>query len=360
MPKKKLLWIVEAMGGGVFTYIVELANRLADANEIHLAYGLRPETPPDFRARFDRRVRLIEVESFCREIRPARDFASLLELRRLAREIQPDLIHLHSSKAGALGRLAWNGKKTPLFYTPHGYSFLMEDCSPLKRELYRSIEAVCGRRRCTTVSCGAGEYRESLRLTRRAACIPNGIDVEELHHLLHQAAPTPAGARPFTVYTLGRICPQKGPEAFAAVARAMPDVRFVWVGDGEERNLLAAPNIEITGWVNREQAIRRAVEGDVFLLTSRWEGLPMSLLESMYLGKTCVVSDAAGNRDVIRTGENGFVCRTVEEYAAAIRQAQARRTGPLTRKARREVLETYNADAMARAYQKLYDAKCTG
>ena len=86
------------------------------------------------------------------------------------------------------------------------------------------------------------------------------------------------------------------------MARALPEVHFVWIGEGEQRALLDAPNIEITGWVSREQALRRAMEGNVFLLTSRWEGLPMSLLESMYLGKTCAVSDAAGNREVIRTG----------------------------------------------------------
>ena len=356
--QKKLLWIVEAMGGGVFTYSVELVNRLADRYEIYLAYGLRPETPPDFKERFDRRVHLIEVRNFCREIRPARDFGALLELRRLARTIRPDLIHLHSSKAGALGRLAWDGKKIPLFYTPHGYSFLMEDCSPLKRTIYRAIEAVCARRRCTTISCGEGEYRESLRLTRRAAWVPNGIDVEELRGLLHQTKPS--GARPFTVYTLGRICTQKGPERFEEVARAMPDLRFVWVGDGELRDILTAPNIEITGWVGREEALRRAVEGDVFLLPSRWEGLPMSLLESMYMGKTCVVSDAAGNRDVIHTGENGFVCRRVEEYVQAIRQAQSRQTGPLIRRARQQVMETYNAQAMAQAYHTIYETACAG
>ena len=356
--QKKLLWIVEAMGGGVFTYSVELVNRLADRYEIYLAYGLRPETPPDFKERFDRRVHLIEVRNFCREIRPARDFGALLELRRLARTIRPDLIHLHSSKAGALGRLAWDGKKIPPFYTPHGYSFLMEDCSPLKRTIYRAIEAVCARRRCTTISCGEGEYRESLRLTRRAAWVPNGIDVEELRGLLHQTKPS--GARPFTVYTLGRICTQKGPERFEEVARAMPDLRFVWVGDGELRDTLTAPNIEITGWVGREEALRRAVEGDVFLLPSRWEGLPMSLLESMYMGKTCVVSDAAGNRDVIHTGENGFVCRRVEEYVQAIRQAQSRRTGPLIRRARQQVMETYNAQAMAQAYHTIYETACAG
>ena len=357
--QKKLLWVAEAMGGGVLTYLVELSSRLAGVYDIYLAYGLRPETPPDFKARFDPRVHLVEVKDFCREIRPARDFGALQQLRQLAREIRPDLIHLHSSKAGALGRLAWSGKKTPLLYTPHGYSFLMADCSPLRRQMYRTIEAVCGWRRCTTVSCGAGEHRESLRLARRAAWIPNGIDVEELNRLM-ALAPAPAQDKPFTVYTLGRICPQKNPEQFAAVARALPEVHFVWIGEGEQRALLDAPNIEITGWVSREQALRRAMEGDVFLLTSRWEGLPMSLLESMYLGKTCAVSDAAGNREVIRTGENGFVCRRVEEYVQAIRQARAGRTMPLIRRARRDVLDTYNVEAMARAYRQLYDGQQAG
>lgn len=177
--------------------------------------------------------------------------------------------------------------------------------------------------------------------------------------MMNQVQPSTRAGRPFTVYTLGRICTQKGPERFEAIARAMPDLRFVWVGDGELRGILTAPNIEITGWVNREEALRRAMEGDVFLLTSRWEGLPMSLLESMYLEKTCVVSDAAGNRDVIRTGENGFVCHEVEDYVRAIRQAQQRRTGPLIQQARREILETYNAQTMARSYRKIYE-KCTG
>ena len=76
-------------------------------------------------------------------------------------------------------------------------------------------------------------------------------------------------------------------------------VKFVWIGDGELRDQLTSENIEITGWADRSTAIRYAVNADVFLLPSRWEGLPISLLESMYMKKACVVSNVIGNRDVI-------------------------------------------------------------
>ena len=61
---------------------------------------------------------------------------------------------------------------------------------------------------------------------------------------------------------------------------------------------------------------------DVFLLPSRWEGLPISLLESMYMKKICVVSNVIGNRDVIHNGENGLVCSTAEEFADAIKTTE--------------------------------------
>ena len=104
---------------------------------------------------------------------------------------------------------------------------------------------------------------------------------------------------PFTVYTLGRICYQKKPTLFNEIAGSFPNVKFVWIGDGELRGELTSKNIEITGWADRSTAIRYAVNADVFLLPSRWEGLPISLLESMYMKKICVVSNVIGNRDVI-------------------------------------------------------------
>lgn len=348
--KKKILYIVEAMGGGVFTYIVDLANELADSYDMYIAYAVRKQTPENYRDYFDKRIHLIEVKNFERAINPAKDILAFFEIRKIANEVNPDVVHLHSSKAGAIGRMAFNGK-VPMFYTPHGYSFLMENYKPIKRAVFKLIEAICAKRNCITISCSEGEHQETLKLTQHATYVNNGINMAELQKIIDK---TPKMSHPFTVYTLGRICYQKNPMLFNSIAEALPNIQFIWIGDGELRNELTSPNIKITGWVNRTTAIKYAVNADVFLLPSRWEGLPISLLESMYMKKICVVSNVIGNRDVIHHRENGYVCEQVEDFAKAIEECQ-QNGGNMTDQAYQEILRVYNTKVMAKQYSQEYD-----
>lgn len=348
--KKKILYIVEAMGGGVFTYIVDLANELVDTYDMYIAYAVRKQTPSNYKDYFDERINLIEVKNFGRAIDPIKDIKAFFEIRKIADEVKPDVIHLHSSKAGVIGRMAFNGK-VPMFYTPHGYSFLMENCKPAKRKLFKLIEWICAKRNCTTISCSVGEHQESLKLTKHATYVNNGINMAELQEIIDK---TEKVEHPFTVYTLGRICYQKNPTLFNEIAESLPNVKFVWIGDGELREELKSENIEITGWADRSTAIKYAVNADVFLLSSRWEGLPISLLESMYMKKVCVVSDVIGNRDVIHNDKNGFVCVKVEDFVKTIEVCQGE-NGKLTEQAYRDILEMYNTNVMARQYSKKYE-----
>ena len=96
------------------------------------------------------------------------------------------------------------------------------------------------------------------------------------------------------------------------------------------------------------------VHADVFLLPSRWEGLPISLLESMYMKKVCVVSNVIGNRDVIHNGENGFVCTKAEDFVKAIEACRGENE-KLTEQAYRDILEMYNTKVMAEQYGKKYE-----
>lgn len=140
-------------------------------------------------------------------------------------------------------------------------------------------------------------YQETLKLTQHATYVNNGINMAELKEIVDR---TDKVEHPFTVYTLGRICYQKNPTMFNAIAELLPDVKFVWIGDGELRKELTSENIEITGWADRATAIKYAVNADVFLLPSRWEGLPISLLESMYIRNRVDV-------DLIREHVHGFL-----------------------------------------------------
>ncbi|MCB2295198.1 glycosyltransferase [Clostridium algoriphilum] len=71
---------------------------------------------------------------------------------------------------------------------------------------------------------------------------------------------------------------------------------FVWVGDGELKDKLKADNIQVTGWSDRKEVIRELMDIDIFILTSLWEGLSISLLEAMYLGKAVIVTNVIGNK----------------------------------------------------------------
>lgn len=350
---RKILFVVEAMGGGVFTYIVQLANQLANSYEVYLAYAVRPETPEDYHSYFAANIRLTEVKNFTRSPNPLKDIKALLEMREIAKAVEPDIIHLHSTKAGILGRWGYNGKRYQLYYTPHGYSFLMTDHSSLKRFLYYQAEVISSKRLCTTISCSPGEHQETLKMTKRAHYVNNGVDISELETIV--AADHMSRSPTLSVFTLGRICPPQNPHLFNEIARMLPEVCFTWVGDGELRHLLTSPNIHVTGWFSRSAAIKLSLEADVFLLTTLWGGLPMSLLEAMYMKKVCVVSDVIGNRDVIKTGRNGYVCSTLEEYLAAITGGRSDESKRAAEQAHADIVETYNAGNMAREYIRIFE-----
>lgn len=358
--RKRILFVAEAMGGGVFTFLVGLCNELAEYYDIYVAYGIRSQTPDDFRKYFDDRIRLMRVRNFERSIDPRHDLGAFLELRKIADKVKPDLIHLHSSKAGALGRWAFNGKKIPLFYTPHGYSFLMSNYNVTKRLSYRMVEKLSAIRSCTTISCSEGEHRETLKLTKNARFVNNGINVDEMKRMMEAIGECEEESS--SIFTLGRICFQKNPALFNEIAMKMPDLHFVWIGDGELRDVLNAPNIEVTGWLNREEAMRKSMSSKIFILTSLWEGLPMSLLESMYLKKLCLVNDVIGNRDVIKTGFNGYVCSTSDDFVRVIRKVLADPDlfAKIVAQAKKDIEEVYNTRIMASKYREIYEEALAG
>ena len=349
--KKKILHVVEALGGGVFSYIVELSNGLSQEFDVTIAFGTRDETPENYAEYFNYNIQLIQVKAFCRRVNPIKDIKACFELSKIIKKVSPDIIHLHSSKAGAVGRMIRKPRNAKLFYTPHGYSFLMGNTRKVKKMAYWCIEKIYGRKDCMTIACGKGEWKESNRVTKRATYVNNGINLDTIHEILSK---TEISEHPFTVYTLGRISYQKNPEMFNEIAKRMKNVHFLWIGDGDQRNRLTAPNVEVTGWVSREEALSRAAWGDVFILPSRWEGLPISLLEAMYMRKACVVSNVPGNIDVVNDKENGYICNTVEEFVDAIQKIREDSSSDITENAYNEIFTEYNSSQVCKKYKEIY------
>ncbi|QNQ83109.1 glycosyltransferase family 4 protein [Lactobacillus sp. PV037] len=352
--KLKLLYVVEAFGGGIFTYLAELANRLDNDFNIYIAYGLRKQTPQNFKEYFPKDIHWVKIKDFTREVNLKKDLKAFVELRKVVKEINPDIIHLNSSKAGILGRWGINNKKHKVFYTPHGYSFLMQNSSKSKRIAYKLIEKISARKNTTTISCSLGEHRETLKLTPNAVYVENGIEIEELDSIKD----IPKNNE-FTVFTLGRISEQKNPQMFNEVAKALPNIKFIWIGDGELREKLKAPNITITGWVERKKALEIAKSTDAFFLPSKWEGLPMSLLEAMYLKKYCIVSDIPGNNDVIKNNINGFIGSTKNDFINILKilLTNSLNCEEVRDKAYKQIINHYNTEVMKKEYIKIYLGK---
>lgn len=354
--KKKVLHIVESFGSGVFSFLVDLINGTDEDFDITVAYGVRKETLDNFKDYFSNRVKFIEVENFTRSINPKKDLKALKEIRNIVKEVKPDVVHLHSSKAGILGRLAVNGNKIKMFYNPHGFSFLKQDDSKLKRTLYWMIEEITAmfNKKCTIVGCSNGEYLEAKKLNKNAICINNGVDIEKLDKETKNLTKKEINYNNLKICTVGRIGYQKNPEMFNKIAESFPNIQFTWIGDGALKDKLTSPNIKVTGWKTREEVLQILNENDIFILASLWEGLPLSLLEAMYMGKVCIVSDVIGNRDVILDGKNGFIAGDLNGYKDCINKIHDISILSVKDCAQEDVRNIYSIYNMVTSYKKKY------
>ncbi len=323
MDKKiKIVQFVEAFGGGVYTYVKDLCNFLVqnsnDINcDIHLIYSAN-------RLEFDQELFDFEIDSriilhkldMRREIVLRKDLDIILKTRKLLREIKPDVLHLHSSKASVIGRIASLGivKNSRMFYSPHGYAFMQKNISHKKKVFYQFIEWIMptlfgG----LTVASGNTEYEISKKISK-SVLIRNGVEFDLPTKLFN-----PKNNTNLVVGTIGRLTPQKNPHLFNQIAEKIPDADFIWIGNGELEREITAKNISVTGWIRtREELLNKLNDIDLYIQVSLWEGLPIALIEAMAMKKPLVVSNVVGNRDCVDDGSNGYVFNSLEEAVEKI------------------------------------------
>lgn len=351
---KKILHIAEPFATGVLSFLLDITKRQVKEYEIYILYGIRPLTPTNVEKLFDKRIHLIKMESFKGALGTVSNPFAYKEVYQWYKRIKPDIVHFHSSASGFVGRWAIPCGQVKAFYTPHGYSFLMQDGSKIKRFIYWLIEWLSAKRPARTIACSQGEYEEAVKLSTNSTYVNNGINTKELLPFLKNRVSYSSTVK---VCTSGRILYQKNPSLFNEIASLLPDIEFTWIGDGELKTELTSQNITITGWIDREKALSIVKEADFFILPSLWEGLPISLLEAMFLKKTCLVSNVIGNRDVINHLKNGLICNNAKEYAQNINDViHGKINGfDLAEQASTDVMNNYNVDIMAKQYSEEYN-----
>lgn len=321
----KIIHIVESFGGGVYSYFKDLAIFFSQDSDIetYIIYSNKRKeiTQDQIDQDFPSSIHLIPLEME-RELKPIQDLRSTFALRKTIKQLRPDIIHLHSSKAGVIGRWASSmpNYKRKVFYTPHGYSFLRQDISPVKQKIFYTIEKltqlIFGG---TTIACGDTEYKLAQRIGT-SLLVRNGIDLTHLnqHYIANENT-----SNQLTIGTIGRISYQKNPKLFNEVALLFPQHQFLWIGDGELRDQLTAPNITISGWFTNNTAVFPYLNQlDIYMQTSLWEGLPIAVLEAMAFRKPILATDVIGNNDIVEPNINGFLFTQANDLSSKIEQLE--------------------------------------
>ncbi len=322
---KTIVHITESLGGGVCSLLSSICKLQSLSYRVILVHSIRSSSPSsnEMSRLFPAPIELIPLKMVT-NISFREDILSSMNIFFLLKKINPDIIHLHSSKAGALGRVAARmaGMGDKVYYSPHGLSFLRLDISRGKRFLYKSLEWFASKISGVIIASSRSEeliLQDELNL-RNLKCIPNGVDFSAIKKSKG------VGKSQIRIITTGRITYAKAPWKFKEIALSIKNERacFFWAGDGELRNSVfrddeLIPNLHIGGWVEDGSLVLRELEkSDIFLLTSLWEGMPISLLEAQAAGLPAVVSNTVGSRDVVLNGVTGYVCDSVQEMIEKI------------------------------------------
>jgi glycosyltransferase involved in cell wall biosynthesis len=274
-------------------------------------------------------VELLRLPVLQRELSPRADSAAILALRQIIRERRPDVLHTHTAKAGATGRLAAliAGRARPraLVHTYHGH-VLSGYFSRRWERLFRLIERLLAHATGTLVAVSE-EVRDDLvgfgvAPARRFAVVPYGFELpawsdvdEESRHTLR--GEIGAGDDTFVVGWAGRLTAIKRPLDLIRTQRALLDAGvdslLVLVGDGEDRpevealaaDLGVADRCRLVGF---QKSIRPWYASfDALLLTSANEGTPVVAIEALAAARPVVATRAGGTGTVVRNGESGYL-----------------------------------------------------
>lgn len=313
--KKRVLHVAEA-AGGVERYLETLFKYSRDKVENILVCSQNY----DYK-KFKKLTSRVIVLKMAHNIQPSSDIQVEKTLRKIIKQLKPDIVYAHSSKAGAFARIADLGLKNKIIYNPHGWAFNMQQ-SAKKQEMYKWVEKIsahfCDKIVCISDAEKESALREKICKPSKLQVIYNGIDLEEIEKTAPMSrAQLGISDDAFVVGMVGRLSKQKAPDTFVKAAKLIkekiPNAFFLMVGDGELRDQIEnlinqydlGSSFLITGWVDNPTAYMKIM--NVGMLLSRWEGFGLVLPEYMACGVLIVATNVDAIPNIVKNGMNGLL-----------------------------------------------------
>ncbi len=294
-----------------------------------------------------------------------------LRLGRIVADENPDIVHLHSAKAGLAGRLAVRGGR-PTVFQPHGWSFLAVTGATARASLAWESFGARWADRIVCVSQDERVLAETNGIPGHWALIPNAVDLRQ-HRPATEAERAEIRRRldleKTTVVCAGRLSPEKGQatllEAWQLVLGRVPEAELILVGDGPCRATLdrgSQDNVRFVG--ERSDVGDWLTAADVVVVPSLWEGMSLVLLEAMARARCVVATDVGGTREALGSDSTAVV-PAAEPLALAdaivarlIDEASRSREGQMSRlRVEANHDERKRGDAIALLYEEVLAAR---
>lgn len=308
------------------------------------------------------------VRGLGRRINPLCDFNALLQIRRVIKSFNPDIVHTHTFKAGLLGRLAaLSTRKRPfLVHTFHGH-LLHSYLGFVKLSVLKTIERLLAHRTDVLVSVGEKVKAELVEAGigngQRFEVVPPGFPMPHLNSTQKKTEPRDPDV--LTCAWIGRIVEVKAPERVLEIARyiskSKSNVQFLIAGDGPLRNQIQTQSeseslpIKFLGWTSDVPTLLKKV--DLLILTSLNEGTPVSIIEAQRMGKPVISTDVGSVREILSDGKSGYVldydplrfAELIESFAI-----DKAKLGEFSKEAVRFAGEKFAPERLAQDYLRIY------
>lgn len=292
-----LLLTTRSCLGGAQSVVMNLANRLCANNEVAVAAGVDDGEDASFLwSLLSPSVRQYKIRSLVKKVSLSKDIKAACEIRRIYKEFEPDVVHLHSSKASVLGRIVLPANK--LIYTVHGF-----DTIRVANRKFLLLERILQYRCRFIVGVSNYDYDNliSEKIKHHVSVIYNGLSVPVLDKEKEQNL---FSNNKKNILSIARVSPPKRLDLFIQIARQLREYNFVWIGnltpiEGTPDNCHFVGNIPNAGAYCKN--------ADLFVLVSDYEGLPMTIIEAMSHGLPIISSDVGGVHEIVKNGVNGFI-----------------------------------------------------
>ena len=351
-PRRVLHVIADGASGGGSTHVLQILRGLGQAFDFALLTKSSSYLLSQAR---DLSIYAVGADLFS----PGGILRSLGILRQTLIEFEPDFIHVHGGRAAYFVGIA--RPTVPVVYTVHGYH-LMHRPEPLRRA-QMMLERWVSRRMAHIVHVCKHDAEQALKW----GLITETFSTSVIHHGIPSDLPAnEERARLFDVAFIGRLEYPKNPMLFLSVMERLPMYAAAIVGGGslegivrdrlEERSMT---NVHLLGAMSHEEVLRFLPACGVIVMTSRWEGFPLLLLEAMRAGVPVVAPPVGGVDEMIEHLESGLLVNghDAEAYAGSIRLLLENNElrERIAVEGQRRIRERFSEERMLKSLRVIYD-----